>query len=85
MRRWANVGLLLGQHRRRLANSKPTVARSLMFAGLSVRAVKAISEFGEIEIEKRVIRCNYMFHRQKYCVVFKSTEVNKCHWCEVKV
>ena len=32
MRRWASVGLLLGQRRRRWANSKPTLAQRLMFA-----------------------------------------------------
>ena len=34
MRRGANVGLLLGQRRRRWAGSKPTLAQRLMFAGL---------------------------------------------------
>ena len=33
MRRWPDVGLLLGQRRRRWANSKPTVGQRLMFAG----------------------------------------------------
>ena len=33
MRRWDNAGLLLGQLRRRLANSKPTLGQRLMFAG----------------------------------------------------
>ena len=33
MRRWANVGLLLGQRRRQWANNKPTLAQHLMFAG----------------------------------------------------
>ena len=35
-RRWPNVGLLLGQRRRRWANSKPTLGQRLMFAGLHV-------------------------------------------------
>ena len=30
---WANVGLLLGQRRRRWANKKPTLAQRLLFAG----------------------------------------------------
>ena len=33
MRRWPNVGLLLGQRRRRWANSKSTLGQRLMFAG----------------------------------------------------
>ena len=33
MKRWANVGLLLGQRRRRWANSELTLAQCLMFAG----------------------------------------------------
>ena len=32
-RRLANVGLLLGQRRRRWPNSKPTLAQRLMFSG----------------------------------------------------
>ena len=32
MRRWVNVGLPLGQRRRRLANSKPTLDQRLKFA-----------------------------------------------------
>ena len=32
MRSWANVGLLLGQRRRRWANSKPTLVQHLMLA-----------------------------------------------------
>ena len=34
MRRWSIVGLLLGQRRRRWANSKPTLVQQLMFAGI---------------------------------------------------
>ena len=33
MRRWPNVGLQLGQRRRRWANCKPTLGQRLMFAG----------------------------------------------------
>ena len=33
MGRWPNVGLLLGQRRRRRANSKPKLGQRLMFAG----------------------------------------------------
>ena len=33
MRRWPNVGLLLGQRRRRWANSKTKLDQRLMFAG----------------------------------------------------
>ena len=33
MRRWPNVGLLLGHRRRRWANSEPTVGQRLMFTG----------------------------------------------------
>ena len=51
MKRWPNVGLLLGQRRRRLANSDPTLAQCLMFAGLAssvtTMEVKAI-EFHRI-------------------------------------
>ena len=31
---WPNVGLLLGQRRRRWVNSKPTLGQRLMFAGV---------------------------------------------------
>ena len=34
MRRWPAASLLLGQRRRRLANSKPTLAQRVMFAGI---------------------------------------------------
>ena len=34
MSRWPNVGLLLGQRRRRWAGSKPTLGQRLMFAEL---------------------------------------------------
>ena len=34
MRSWSNVGLLVGQRRRRWANSKPMLGQRLMFAGL---------------------------------------------------
>ena len=34
MRHWPNVGLLLGQRRRRWANSNPTLGQRLMFAGI---------------------------------------------------
>ena len=34
-----NVGLLLGQRRRRLPNGKPTLGRSLMFAGERVHSI----------------------------------------------
>ena len=33
MRRWTNVGFMLGQRRRRWANIKPTLIQRLMFAG----------------------------------------------------
>ena len=35
MRCWPNVGLPLGQRRRRWANSKPALDQRLMFAGLA--------------------------------------------------
>ena len=37
MRRWPNVGLLLGQRRRRWANSKPTLGQRRMSAGFSLK------------------------------------------------
>ena len=41
MGRWASVGLLLGQRRRRWANSKPTLGQRLLFAGnISIRSTK---------------------------------------------
>ena len=36
MRRWPDVGLLLGQRRTRWTNVKPTLVRRLMFAGKHV-------------------------------------------------
>ena len=42
MRRRTNVGSLLEQHHRRWANSKPTLGRRLMFAGLKLRQDKSI-------------------------------------------
>ena len=35
MRRWPNVGIVLGQRRRRWANSIPTLGQRLMFAGMA--------------------------------------------------
>ena len=32
-KRWSNVGLMLGQRRRRLANFNPTLGQRIMFAG----------------------------------------------------
>ena len=33
MRRWAGVGVLLGQRRRRWANNEPALGRGFLFAG----------------------------------------------------
>ena len=38
MRRWHNVGLLLGQRRRRWANSTPTISQRPMFAGYAMHS-----------------------------------------------
>ena len=40
MERWVNVGLLLGQRRRRWANSKPTLTQRSMFAGTIRSTIK---------------------------------------------
>ena len=37
MRRWADAGLLLGQRRRRWANSKPALVQRPMIAGINVQ------------------------------------------------
>ena len=39
MRRWPNIGLLLGQRRRRWTNSKPTLGQRFRFAVLPFNKV----------------------------------------------
>ena len=39
MRRWSNVGQLLGQRRRRWANSKPALGQRIKFAGMFSRYI----------------------------------------------
>ena len=51
MRRWPNVGLLLGQRRRRGTNSKPTLSQRLMFAGVDLLSLirgNQLNSLGEI-------------------------------------
>ena len=63
MRRWPNVGLLLGQRRRRWANSKPTLGQRLMFPG--DRSIMADTNMRDI------------FSENHNCSERKNTRINR--------
>ena len=67
MRCWPNVGFLLGQRRRRWANSKPTLCQHLMFARLYVmifnqRENRIPADIHSTKIDKTV--CGVSLSRQ---------------------
>ena len=41
---WSNVGLMLGQRRRRWANIKPTLFQSVVFAGIVHKSLRRVRE-----------------------------------------
>ena len=43
-RRWPNVGLMLGQRRRRWASISPTVGQRIVFAGLSNNDISVVTK-----------------------------------------